>query len=70
MTYFYLRPIPDFVAHAAQHNCSVCDEQISLYNVGDTSWATPYNIVWSRIAGDSANGYEYTHQHCMELEDK
>jgi hypothetical protein len=62
--------IPDFVARTAEPKCCICDGRIRLYHVDGVSWAIPSHVLYSRIAGDSANGYEYTHQHCMETEDK
>ena len=65
-----LQFIPDFVARTAKPCCSVCGEPVRLYHVDRVQWAVRANIVWSRICGDSANGYEFTHQNCIGLEDK
>lgn len=62
--------IPEFVAETAEPYCSVCGTPVRLYRVDRVQSAVRADILWSRICGDSANGYEFTHAACVGLEQR
>ena len=65
-----LKIVPDFVARTAAACCCVCGEPIELYQDFMGDYLIRANVVYSRIRGDSANGYEYSHNACLQWEDK
>ena len=70
MSVYQLKFLPDFVARTAAACCCICGGPIDLYQVGTGDYAVDVNITYSRIRGDSANGYEYSHHGCLKWEDK
>ena len=65
-----LKFLPDFAARTVHQSCCVCGEQIPLYQLVSGDYYIPANVNYSRIRGDSANGYEYSHHGCLQWEDK
>lgn len=55
--------VPVAVADRITGSC-VCGEALRLFTKGDVAWLPDY-LVLSRIAGDSANGYELAHESCL-----
>lgn len=52
---FYIRP--------AQTTCIFCEQEVTWQEV-----VTEGEVIWTRVGGDSANGYEPYHTTCLPTE--
>lgn len=64
-----LQTIPRHVARRGTNVCPLCDTEIPVYDIDHYEYAIPNDVTWSRIAGDSAYGYELIHHGCLDKED-
>lgn len=52
-----------FAVQANEVHCIFCGVEVTTLDVSE-----PGVVVWSRIGGDSGNGYEPYHQRCLPRE--
>jgi len=63
-----LKIIPNHVVERGTEVCPLCDTAIQVYDIDGYHYAVPRDVTYSRIGGDSANGYELLHHRCLDKE--